>query len=95
LTKRLGRRALQIKARDGWACVYCGSTAETSGAHVHLDHLVPRSTGGQDVATNLVTACRSCNSARHDMPLATWCRLRGLDARAIRRQARRALPEVV
>lgn len=87
LSKRLGRVARAIKERDGHACVYCGATAETSGAHLHLDHLVPRAHGGQDVASNLVLACRSCNSARHDMPLTTWCRLRGLSAARIRARA--------
>ena len=94
LSKRLGRVARQIKARDGHACVYCGATEQSSGAHLHLDHLTPRNAGGRDVASNLVLACRSCNSARQDMPLAAWCRVRGLDSRAIRAQARRALPAV-
>ena len=93
LSKRLGRVARQIKARDGGRCVYCGATEASSGAHLHLDHLTPRNAGGADVASNLVLACRSCNSARHDMPLPAWCRSRGIDDRAIRAQARRALPE--
>ena len=95
LSKRLGKIARAIKARDGHRCVYCGATEASSGAHLHLDHLVPRSAGGEDVATNLVLACRSCNSARHDMPLAAWCRQQGLDPRRVRRQAARALQEVM
>jgi 5-methylcytosine-specific restriction endonuclease McrA len=94
LSKRLGRVARQIKERDGHACVYCGATAESSGSALHLDHLIPRAAGGLDVAENLVLACRSCNCARHDLPLPAWCRAKGLDARAIRAQARRALPAV-
>lgn len=92
LSKRLGRVAKLIKARDGFACVYCGATEQTSGAHLHLDHLTPRAAGGADEASNLVLACRSCNSARQNMPLAAWCRSIGLDARIVRRQARRSLP---
>ena len=92
LSKRLGRVARQIKARDGGRCVYCGATEASSGAHLHLDHLTPRVDGGADVASNLVLACRSCNSARQDMALPAWCRLRCIDARAIRGQARRTLP---
>lgn len=94
LSKRLGRVARQIKARDGHACVYCGATEQSSGAHLHLDHLTPRVAGGSDSAENLVLACRSCNSARQDMPLAAWCRLRGLESRRVRAAARRVLPEV-
>lgn len=95
LSKRLGRTARQIKARDRNACVYCGATAETSGAHLHLDHLTPRVKGGSDTADNLVLSCRPCNSARHDLPLATWCRKVGLCPRKVRRQAARTLPEVL
>lgn len=94
LSKRLGRVAAAIKARDGFACVYCAATAETSGAHLHLDHLTPRSAGGRDVASNLVIACRSCNGARHDLPLPAWCRSLGLSATTIRALARRPLPAV-
>jgi 5-methylcytosine-specific restriction endonuclease McrA len=96
LSKRLGRVARQIAARDGHACVYCGATAASSGAALHLDHLTPRSGGGEDVATNLVMACRSCNSRRHDLPLGAWAARSpelSFTARSIRAQARRRLPE--
>ena len=97
LSKRLGKTAVRIKARDGHACVYCGRDAQQSRAHLHLDHLTPRSAGGADVPTNLVLSCRPCNSARHDMTLAQWSvyaqQKLGLvfTARSIRAQARRAL----
>ena len=97
LSKRLGRVARQIKARDGFACVYCGATEASSGAHLHLDHLTPRSHGGADVASNLVLACRSCNSRRKDMTLAAWAAATPeltFTARSIRARARRALPAV-
>lgn len=101
LSKRLGRVARQIKARDGGRCCYCAATTESelrAGRHMHLDHLVPHVEGGADVATNLVLCCHRCNSVRHDMPLPSWSRYaaRHLDltftARAIRARARRALP---
>lgn len=95
LSKRLGLRVTRaIWERDGHACVYCGATAEQSGAHLHLDHLTPRSAGGQDVASNLVLACRGCNSARQDMSLAQWAvyaaTTRGLTINARRIRARAA-----
>lgn len=93
LAKRLGRLARRIAARDGHRCVYCRTTAARSGAPLQLDHLTPRKLGGPDLATNLVLACRPCNSARQSLPLPVWCRARGLDARAVRGQARRRLPE--
>lgn len=97
LSKRLGRVARQIKARDNYRCVYCGATEQSSGSHLHLDHLTPRSQGGKDVASNLVLACRSCNSRRKDMSLAEWARATpelAFTASSIRAQARRTLPAV-
>jgi hypothetical protein len=97
LSKRLGRLARQIKARDGHACVYCGATAASSGAHLHLDHLTCRVDGGADVASNLVLACRSCNSRRQARSLRAWATASpelAFSARSIRAQARRRLPEV-
>lgn len=91
LGKRLGRVAIAIKARDGNRCVYCASTAETSGAPLQLDHVLPRCKGGADVASNLVTACRPCNASRHDLPLATFCRIMNVCPRKIRRRTHRNL----
>lgn len=95
LRKRLGRVARMIAARDGHACVYCGATARSSGAHLHLDHLTPRSAGGEDIAENLVLACRSCNSRRGARSLRVWAAVspETFTARSIRAQARRRLPE--
>ena len=53
--RKISRRALF--ARDGWRCVYCGST----GGRLTLDHVVPRSRGGDSVWENVVTACAPCN----------------------------------
>jgi 5-methylcytosine-specific restriction endonuclease McrA len=53
--RKISRRALF--ARDGWRCVYCGS----SGGRLTLDHVVPRSRGGDSVWENVVTACAPCN----------------------------------
>ncbi len=50
---------LRIYSRDDYACVYCGS-----GSRLTLDHVLPRSRGGSNEDTNLVTACQSCNSSK-------------------------------
>jgi len=49
----------RIYARDGHACVHCGEREDLT-----LDHITPRSRGGSNKPTNLVTACRRCNTAR-------------------------------
>ena len=53
--RKISRRALF--ARDNWRCVYCG----TSGGRLTLDHVVPRSRGGDSVWENVVTSCAPCN----------------------------------
>ena len=99
LGKRLGKVAGQIRARDGHVCVYCGA-GEAAPVRHHLDHLTPRSHGGADVATNLVLACRRCNTARQNLTLTQWSAYAAVklgltvSPRAIRAQARRRLPEV-
>jgi 5-methylcytosine-specific restriction endonuclease McrA len=58
--RKISRRALF--ARDEWSCVYCG----TSGGRLTLDHVVPRSRGGDSVWENVVTACAPCNLRKGD-----------------------------
>lgn len=60
---------LAIYIRDGFQCAYCGTNLKNARPFdITLDHLLPRVTGGSDKPTNLITACRSCNSARQDKP---------------------------
>lgn len=56
-------KRLAIYLRDGMACAYCGAAVE-DGTVLTLDHLVAHSHGGSNDVTNLVTACRKCNSSR-------------------------------
>ncbi|RNI28002.1 HNH endonuclease [Rufibacter immobilis] len=50
-----------IMRRDRNQCQYCGSTRNLT-----LDHLLPRSRGGQSTWYNLITACSRCNSRKGD-----------------------------
>jgi len=50
-----------IFKRDGFECQYCGSTKDLT-----LDHVQPRSKNGKSTWTNLVTACKHCNSKKGD-----------------------------
>lgn len=54
----LNRRA--VFARDGGRCQYCAAPAES------IDHVVPRSHGGEHVWENVVAACRPCNTRKRD-----------------------------
>ncbi|BAU41274.1 HNH endonuclease [Leptolyngbya sp. O-77] len=46
-----------ILHRDSHSCQYCGYT----GDELTLDHVLPRSRGGEDTWENIVTACVRCN----------------------------------
>ena len=91
-------KRLAIYMRDGLACIYCGSSVET-GCQFTLDHLKPRSKGGTNDESNLVTACIGCNAARGNRSCAAFLRIlserTGTPAveiwNAIRRQTRRVL----
>lgn len=50
-----------IFKRDGHSCQYCGSKSVLT-----LDHVMPRSRGGQSSWENLITACKQCNSKKGD-----------------------------
>ena len=50
-------------SRDQRRCLGCGEECRRGEADVH--HLVPRSLGGTDEPSNLVTLCDGCHGARH------------------------------
>ena len=63
-----GARAVPVSRRgvlrrDASRCAYCGGSATT------IDHIVPRSRGGEDTWENLVACCRRCNAKKGDKPL--------------------------
>jgi 5-methylcytosine-specific restriction endonuclease McrA len=58
----LTRRA--VLDRDRHACAYCGTRADT------IDHVRPRSRGGQHVWSNVVAACARCNHRKGNRLLA-------------------------
>ena len=61
--KPLSRRLrFEVLRRDDYTCRYCGGTAPD--VTLTVDHVVPRALGGPDEPTNLVTACRECNSGK-------------------------------
>lgn len=75
-----GRKRLAIYIADGFACFYCRrDLKEAKPGEITLDHLIPRSKGGDNAAGNLITACRRCNSSRADLWLAEWFRVRYRD----------------
>jgi len=49
-----------VLRRDSNRCAYCGHNATT------IDHVVPRSRGGQESWENLVACCLKCNNIKGD-----------------------------
>ncbi|MGX8904241.1 HNH endonuclease [Streptomyces netropsis] len=54
---------------NGGCCTYC-----SSGVAEGIDHVIPTSEGGRDDVTNIVPACRSCNSSKRDRTVRQWKR---------------------
>ncbi len=53
-----------IFKRDHYTCQYCG--AQPGPEELTIDHVLPRSQGGQSSWTNCVLACLHCNSRKAD-----------------------------
>ena len=69
-------KRLRIYMRDKFRCQYCGEKKPAS--ELTLDHILPRSRGGDNSPVNVVTACVACNQRKGDrtpaearMPLLT------------------------
>src|SRR5262245_43997461 len=65
--KRQGRTSnmrASIIARDRHRCQYCG--VKGSVFELTLDHITPRSRGGESVPENLCAACKACNQRKGD-----------------------------
>lgn len=51
---------IKVLNRDAYTCAYCGDIA------TEVDHVYPKSKGGEDTLDNLVAACRRCNILKKD-----------------------------
>ena len=63
-TKPIKINRHRIYARDNHLCVYCGSKKNLT-----IDHIIPKSKGGLNTWTNMVTSCSSCNIKKGDKTL--------------------------
>ena len=59
------KRRKEILKRDEFLCFYChqGLTED----NFYLDHLIPKSIGGQNYKSNLVASCKSCNTIKNNL----------------------------
>ncbi len=52
----------ELFRRDARLCLYCGREFNEYG--LTRDHVIPLSRGGRDVWSNVVSACKSCNTRK-------------------------------
>lgn len=57
---RVALNKRSVFARDNYTCQYCGAPAE------NIDHVIPRSKGGEHCWENVVASCKACNSKKED-----------------------------
>ena len=56
-----------VLKRDHYKCVKCGqSPANGNQVELEVDHIHPRSKGGENDISNLQTLCRKCNQGKKD-----------------------------
>lgn len=57
----------ELKRLYGGSCFYCHKVGKMT-----IDHVVPISRGGRHSIGNLVSACKPCNSSKHDKFITEW-----------------------
>lgn len=50
-----------IFERDKFRCIYCGKSSIEDKKELRIEHIIPRSKGGNNNLENIVTSCISCN----------------------------------
>jgi 5-methylcytosine-specific restriction endonuclease McrA len=58
------KAAAEAFERDNFTCTWCGE----SGGHLDPHHVIRRSQGGRDVASNLKSVHRRCHRRIHESP---------------------------
>lgn len=59
-----------VLERDNFTCQYCGEKLDATEAT--LEHIIPRSLGGNSSFDNLITACRYCNCYKANKTLKNY-----------------------
>lgn len=68
-----------VAIQDAWAgCAYCGAEEPA----LQRDCVLPISRGGRYTVTNVVPACRSCNTSKCNDEVTGWLRRKRMDERA-------------
>ena len=62
-SRRVALNKENIFIRDFHTCQYCGGVAES------VDHIIPKSKGGEHIWSNVVACCKKCNLIKADKDL--------------------------
>ena len=79
LTRGEARRQWRQSIKDAWAnrCAYCGGTPidDESLTDLTIDHVRPKSRGGEDRTSNCIPACQNCNQKKSSSDWVAWFRM--------------------
>ena len=76
LTRGEARRQWRQSIKDAWnnRCAYCGKPPIDDDS-LTVDHVRPKSNGGEDKTSNCIPACRECNQDKSSQEWAAWYRM--------------------
>ena len=76
LTRGEARRQWRQSIKDAWnnRCAYCGNPP-IDDKSLTIDHVKPKSRGGQDQTTNCIPACKRCNADKGSNEWIAWFRM--------------------
>lgn len=76
LTRREARQQWRQGIKDAWnnRCAYCGRPPIDDDS-LTVDHVRPKSAGGEDRTSNCIPACRDCNQAKSSQEWVAWFRM--------------------
>lgn len=75
LTRGEARRQWRQSIKDAWnnRCAYCGKPPIDDNS-LTVDHVRPKSCGGEDKTSNCIPACRECNQDKSSQEWVAWYR---------------------
>lgn len=87
LTSAEAKRRWRKSIKDAWGnrCCFCGEPP-ISNRSLTIDHLKPRSKGGEDISRNCLPACLKHNQSKGSQDWRPW--FRGQSFYAVEREAR-------
>ena len=76
LTRREARKQWRDAIKDSWnnRCAYCGKPP-IDDASLTVDHVRPKSAGGEDRTSNCIPACLECNQDKSSQEWVAWFRM--------------------